>query len=93
MKPSDIQREVELTLSSLDRLRKAHAPADFADQLASKMIFAEDHVRWINRAKLALAAMVAMAILNGALMFKNELNQRDQMLNSIAQQYHLTGDL
>lgn len=93
MEPSDIQREVELTLSSLDRLKKVKAPVDFADTLTSSMIFAEDQVRWINRAKIALAAMVAMAILNGVVMFKSRSNQRDQMLDSIAEQYHLTGDL
>ncbi len=93
MKPSDIQREVELTMASLDRLRKAEAPSDFADILTSKMIFAEDQIKWVNRAKLALVAMVAMAILNGVLMFKNHDNQREHMLHSIAQQYHLTGDL
>lgn len=93
MKPSHIEREVELTMSSLDRLRKSFAPSDFADTLTSKLIFAEDQVKWINRTKLALAAMIAMAILNGALMFKNQLNKRDLMLDSIAQQYHLNGDL
>ncbi|WP_436517465.1 hypothetical protein [Ekhidna sp. To15] len=93
MKPSDIQREVELTLNSLDRLRKAKAPVDFTDSLTAKMIFSEDQVRWVNRAKLALVAMVAMAILNGIVMFKSQVNQRDQMLDSLAQQYHLIGDL
>ncbi len=93
MKPSEIEREVELTMSSLDRLRKASAPSGFAETLTSKLIFSEDQVKWVNRAKLALAAMIAMAILNGALMLKNELNKRDLMLDSIAQQYHLNGDL
>ncbi|MEP1033745.1 hypothetical protein [Ekhidna sp.] len=93
MKPSNIPREVELTLTSLDRLRKANAPTGFANDLVSRMIFSQDQVRWINRAKLALVAMVAMAILNGILMYKNQINQRSVMLDSIAQEYHLTGNL
>lgn len=93
MKPSDIQREVELTMSSLDRLKKAKAPVNFAEVLASKMIFAEDQDKWINRAKFALVAMIAMAILNGALVLKNNTDQRDFMLDSIARHYHLIGDV
>ena len=80
-------------MTSLDRLKKAKAPVDFGEILTSKMIFEEDQIRWVNRAKLALAAMVAMAIINGALMFKNQTTQHDMMLNSISQEYHLTGDL
>lgn len=93
MKPSDIKREVELTMSSLDRLKKATAPLEFAEVLASKMIFAEDQVKWIRRVKFALAAMVALAILNGALVLKNQLENKNRMLHSVAKQYHLTGDL
>ncbi len=93
MKESDIKREVELTLTSLDRIRKAKAPIDFADILTTKMIFAEDQVRWINRTKIALAAMIAMVLINVALIYKNHSEQRNQMLDSIAEEYHLTGDL
>ncbi len=93
MKESDIRREVELTLGSLDRIRKAKAPVDFAETLSSKMIFAEDQVRWLNRAKLALVAAVAMVFINGVLLFKNQIDHRQLMLDSIAQEFHLKGDL
>ena len=93
MKPSDIQKEVKLTMSSLDRIRKASAPSDFIDTLTTKMIFSEEQVRWVNRTKLALAAMVALAILNGVLMFRSKVDQREYVLDSIAQQYYLNGDL
>ena len=93
MKPSDIQREVDLTMSSLDRIRKASAPSDFIDSLTSKMIFSEEEVKWVNRAKFALAAMVALVVLNGAIIFKNKLDKREYLLDSIARQYSLNGDL
>ncbi len=93
MKPSEIQKEVELTLSSIDRIRKASAPTDFIDSFTSKMIFAEDQVKWINRAKLALASMVALAILNGVVVLKNQSEYKEFMLDSVAKQYHLKGDL
>lgn len=92
MKPSDVQREVELTMRSLDRIKKATAPLDFAEVLTSKMIFTKDQIKWIKRAKFALAAMVALAIINGALLIKNQIDNENQMLRSVATHYHLTGD-
>ncbi|MEO9871097.1 hypothetical protein [Ekhidna sp.] len=92
MKPFDIEREVELTLSSLDRLEKIEAPVNFVDVLTSKMIFSEDQIRWINRAKLALAAMITLAIINGALMIKSN-EKKDLMLQSIAKEYNLRGNI
>lgn len=93
MNQSDIHREVELTLSSLDRITKAKSPVDFAQIITSKMIIAEDQMRWVNRAKFALAATVAMVIINVALLYKNKIDDRQLMLDSIAQEYHLKGDV
>lgn len=92
MEKFDPSKEIALTLSSLDNLEKATAPAGFLDELTSKIIFQEEHAIWIRRAKLAIAAMFALAILNSVLLFQSNSSEREEMLESVATEWNLSID-
>lgn len=90
MEKFDPSKEIVLTLSSLDDINQAKAPDGFLDELTSKMVFREEATIWVRRAKLAIAAMFALAVLNSVLLFQNSSSERAEMLESVATEWNLS---
>ena len=44
MKETDLNKEIDLTLSSIDQLVKAEAPAGFMEELTRKMLFRKEEI-------------------------------------------------
>lgn len=90
MEKFDPLKEIELTLASLDNVPKSKAPEGFLDELSHRVIFREEQVVWARRAKLAIAAMFALAILNSVLLFQDHSPAREQLLDSLATEWDLS---
>ncbi len=90
MEKFDPLKEIELTLSSLDDLKEVKAPEGFLDELTSKMVFQAEATLWVRRAKFAIAAMFALAVLNSVLLFQNSSTEREDMLDSVATEWNLS---
>ncbi len=92
MKKSDLDKEIDLTLSSLDDIQKAKAPDDFLTTLTSKMIFRNEQKTWMRRAKYAIAAMIMFAIVNTVLLINSMSSDREEMLDSVATEWNLKAE-
>ncbi len=92
MKKSNLNKEIDLTLSSIDNLKKANAPDDFLESLSNKMIFRKEQKIWVRRAKYAIAAMIMFAIVNTVLLINSKSSERQEMLKSVASEWNLKAD-
>lgn len=61
--------EIDNILNSLDHLKRAEAPADFRKRLTDRLAFMPQPQAWTSKTKFALAAMITMALLNGAILY------------------------
>lgn len=89
MKKFDTEPEIEITLSSLDKIEQAKAPPNFIDSLTRKIIFRKDQLIWIERAKYALIAVVVLAILNTFLLISDNTDNRTDLIDSVATEWNL----
>lgn len=82
------EEEAELTLKSLDNIQKVKAPNGFMDEVSSKILFV-DRSFWTTRVKYAVAAMIAITILNTLLLINLNNYKRDQMIESVVVEWRL----
>jgi len=72
--------KIEKTLESLDHIRRADAPKELKGEILQKIRFIREiHDPWFKRLKYGVAAMIAMAILNGIILINNyRANQSEE---------------
>ncbi|MBV6644763.1 MAG: hypothetical protein KI790_04910 [Cyclobacteriaceae bacterium] len=87
--------EVELTLKSLDDVNRAGAPDDFLQEMMQKTSFISKPSGWEKWAKLSIAAMIALTIVNVVTLssFGRENNDRSNQLQLIESQFFGISDL
>ena len=82
------EEEAELTLKSLDSIQKVKAPDGFIEEVSSKILFVDQHL-WTKGVKYAIAAMIAITILNTLLLINLKNYKRDQMIESVVVEWRL----
>lgn len=69
MKKTELEKQIEDTLQSIDGLPLAKAPDGFLSKLESRLIFANrENKKWLNGLKVGVAAMIVMSLINGYLL-------------------------
>ncbi|HLO83004.1 MAG TPA: hypothetical protein VK166_18705 [Chitinophagaceae bacterium] len=88
----DIQRQIDLTMGSLDGMSKAEAPAFFYTRLMARMESGTDSIwtrslAFLARPAVALSILFVFLLINGYLIMTN-LNQQEENIQQdyVAQQ-------
>ncbi|WP_258105558.1 hypothetical protein [Marinoscillum sp. MHG1-6] len=75
MKENSSENRVEETLSSLDNIKRAAAPAGFYEKLQERMHSLDPgSSKWFHWLQAGVAAMLIMALVNGFMILQTEEN-------------------
>ncbi len=90
------KNEIDKTLTSLDDMNRASAPARFKEQLMHRIQNTpKKKVPWYFQLKYGVAAMLALLLLNGYILFLSNFitDQEEITAETLAEEWYVESDI
>jgi len=88
--------EIDKILASLDDVERATAPMDFRERVFRQIQSAKSSIDpWYSRLKYSMAAMIALLMINGYILFQGNLliGQEEMTIEVLADEWYSESDV